>query len=61
MSTPNRPVTWRKASYSDQGNGCVELANTLDRLRDSKNPEGPVLSANLPALLALVRTGHFDS
>ena len=45
-------ITWRKSSYSDQGNGCVELANTLDRVRDSKNPHGPVLKADIPALVA---------
>jgi Domain of unknown function (DUF397) len=45
-------ITWRKSSYSDQGNGCVELANTLDRIRDSKNPHGPALKADVPALIA---------
>lgn len=52
MTTADRHPRWRKASYSAQGNGCVELANTLDRVRDSKNATGPVLKANLPALIA---------
>lgn len=40
------PTQWRKSSYSG-GNGgdCVELAHGGAALlvRDSKNPEGPVL------------------
>ena len=57
MTTPNRRVEWRKATYSDQGNGCVELASTLDRVRDSKNPNGPALAVNVPALVAHVKAG----
>jgi hypothetical protein len=49
-------ITWHKSSHSDQGNGCVELANTLDRIRDSKNPHGPVLKVDVPALIAHVTT-----
>lgn len=45
-------MTWRKSSRSDTGNGCVELANTRDRIRDSKNPTGPTLKADIPALIA---------
>jgi hypothetical protein len=41
--------TWRKSSRSNNGNdACVELACTTElgadrRIRDSKNPGGPVL------------------
>jgi hypothetical protein len=39
---------WRKASYSGNGGGsCVEVASNLPRLvavRDSKDPNGPVLT-----------------
>lgn len=38
--------TWRRSSHSNtQGNQCVEVAAFGDRiaLRDSKNPDGPVL------------------
>jgi hypothetical protein len=42
----NRAV-WRKSSYSGgNGGNCVELARNLPgvvAVRDSKNPEGPVL------------------
>jgi hypothetical protein len=35
---------WHKSSHSDDG-GCVEIANVdgLIGLRDSKDPDGPVL------------------
>ena len=39
-------VSWRKASRSAANGECVEVASTLGRIsvRDSKDPEGPVLS-----------------
>jgi hypothetical protein len=40
-------ATWRKSSRSgDNGGACVEVARNLPRIvavRDSKNPQGPVL------------------
>ncbi|HEX7658476.1 MAG TPA: DUF397 domain-containing protein [Pseudonocardiaceae bacterium] len=52
------PVVWRKSSHSAGDNGaCVELAGTLDRLRDSKNPTGPVLLADVPALVRGLKAG----
>jgi Domain of unknown function (DUF397) len=36
---------------------CVEVGNTLTAVRDSKNPGGPVLPGNVPALLATVKAG----
>ena len=37
---------WRKSSYSGNSGNCVEVAMTDDviGIRDSKNPDGPVLS-----------------
>ncbi|MFG2357785.1 DUF397 domain-containing protein [Streptomyces sp. NPDC048521] len=41
---------WRKSSYSsDQGGECVEVAETPTAtiaIRDSKNPEGPILTVD---------------
>jgi hypothetical protein len=52
---------WRKSSYSGQESSCVELAHTMDALRDSKNPTGPTLNCpTLTTFLTHVRTDHFD-
>jgi hypothetical protein len=56
-------AVWRKSSYSGGNNGnCVEVALTADEtgVRDSKNPAGPVVRADLHALLAAVKHGEFD-
>jgi hypothetical protein len=53
-------LTWRKSTYSggsDGGQNCVELA-AHGAVRDSKNPDGPVLSANITALVAAVKAGQ---
>jgi hypothetical protein len=52
-------LAWRKSTRSNSG-GCVEMAlsNQVVLLRDSKRPEGPVLSVSpgvWAALLARVR------
>ncbi|GAA4241539.1 hypothetical protein GCM10022254_70780 [Actinomadura meridiana] len=59
-------VAWRKSSYTSQEGGtCVELAN-LDLtvgVRDSTDPQGPVLQFNRPAVAQLVsriKTGELD-
>lgn len=51
--------TWRKSTYSgsaDDGD-CVELA-AHGAVRDSKNPDGPVLSVDITALVAAVKLGQ---
>ena len=61
MKENNRP--WRKASFSQaSGNSnCVELAPTLAAIRDSKNPDGPILiTGALPALVHQAKSGQFD-
>jgi hypothetical protein len=50
-------IRWRKSTRSNDQSLCVELAGT-GLVRDSKNPDGPVLRANLPGLLAAIRAGH---
>jgi Domain of unknown function (DUF397) len=57
MTFPTRH--WRKSSYSGGGNNaCVELVGTLDAVRDSKNPNGPILHAALRDLLTAVQEGR---
>jgi hypothetical protein len=51
MIKPEQHSTWRKSSYSASGGACVEVATTPSGVlvRDSKNPDGPVLPiANAP-------------
>lgn len=55
-----RDSRWRKSSRSDTGGSCVEVRNDLAAIRDSKNPTGPILPADLSALLITVRTGRLD-
>jgi hypothetical protein len=57
-------LPWRKATASSMGN-CVELApyDGMVALRDSKNPDGPVLLFTKPELVAWLdgaRKGEFD-
>lgn len=48
-------MNWRKSSHSG-GNGgqCVELKNTLDGVRDSKNP-GQALHVDVTRLIEHVQ------
>ncbi|GAB3449201.1 DUF397 domain-containing protein [Actinophytocola sediminis] len=55
----NHPV-WRKSSRSQNGANCVELCDTLDLVRDSKNVAGSALRGNVPDLLNAIRAGRFD-
>jgi hypothetical protein len=56
---PDQPLRWRKSRRSG-GNGgqCVEIAHTLGAVRDSKNSDGPILRAELGALLGAVKAGR---
>jgi hypothetical protein len=51
---------WRKSSYSGGNDECVEVASTLVAVRDSKNPAGPILRADLQGLLTAVKAGQLD-
>ena len=46
---------WRKSSYSDSGSECVEVHGHLDAIRDSKNPDGPMLMTSREAVAALIK------
>ncbi|TDC69720.1 DUF397 domain-containing protein [Actinomadura sp. GC306] len=51
---------WRKSSHSGpNGGNCIELAEAASAVvavRDSKDPDGPVLLLNRTALQAAVRS-----
>jgi hypothetical protein len=67
MGHPLDNVTWRKSSYSgSNGGNCVEVAalpgNVL-AVRDSKNPDGPVLTfsrAEWRTFTTTLKTGALD-
>lgn len=52
---------WRKSSRSQNGANCVELCRTLEHLRDSKNPAGPTLHGDMPALIKAIRRDRLVS
>jgi hypothetical protein len=49
-------IAWHKSSHSADNGHCVEVASTLGAVRDSKNPAGPMLHANLAALVTTVKS-----
>ena len=51
---------WRKAPQSVNSQNCVELRDSLDAVRDSKNAAGPILRGDVRALVRVVRSGHLD-
>lgn len=51
---------WFKSSYSDNGGTCVEVAANLAAhgvvpVRDSKDPDGPILTLTPDAFVGLVQ------
>ena len=53
-------MDWRKSSFSGTGGDCVQVRQDLAAIRDSKNPHGPTLAADLSGLLATVRAGTLN-
>lgn len=47
---------WRRSSFSGNQGDCVELASTLDAIRDSKNPTFGLRVAGVRELVAAVRS-----
>ncbi|MFD5553143.1 DUF397 domain-containing protein [Streptomyces sp. NPDC127068] len=61
MTKTNSPPLWVKSSYStDNGGACVEWAPSnapttgIVPVRDSKNPDGPMLNVSARAFTGLV-------
>lgn len=48
-------VAWKKSSFSSNGTDCVELSPDLAAVRDSKNPDGPVLGVDLRRLVSVIK------
>lgn len=56
----DKHTAWRKSTRSASQSNCVEVAATLDALRDRKNTGGPVLRVDLVTFLTQVKAGRFD-
>lgn len=59
-----RSLEWRKARRSMSNGACVEVASSAEGMavRDSKDPEGPVLyyaAATWDSFLGAARSGSF--
>jgi hypothetical protein len=52
-------LRFKKARASGGQSNCVEVAHTLCHVRDSKAAGGPVLEADVLALVAAVKEGAF--
>jgi hypothetical protein len=50
---------WRKSTRSGPESNCVEVRDSLDALRDSKNP-GPRVIGDVRALVTAIREGRID-
>jgi hypothetical protein len=64
-SDENARVTWRKSTRSNGSGNCVEIATIGDGIgvRDSKNPDGPVLRftrSEWAAFIGGAHDGEFD-
>jgi hypothetical protein len=59
-------LNWKKSIYSFSNGNCTEVRETEDghvQVRDSKNPDGPVLTftpVGWDTFLRGVRLGEFD-
>jgi hypothetical protein len=60
-------VTWKKSRRSNPSGNCVEMAKLPDgevAVRNSRDPDGPVLIYTAPEIAAFIeaaRSGDFDN
>ncbi|MFJ2898172.1 DUF397 domain-containing protein [Streptomyces sp. NPDC087218] len=68
--TSTESPRWFKSSYSNNGGDCIEVAANLAAslgvipVRDSKNPNGPVLNTSTTSFttfVASIKAGEFDA
>jgi Domain of unknown function (DUF397) len=60
-----RDLAWHKAQRSTNNGQCIEVASAVGKIaiRDSKDPDGPILvytPAEFSAFLEGARNGEFD-
>lgn len=56
----DEPTLWKKSSRSAGVNNCVELA-WAGAVRDSKNPNGPMLTVALGDMLDAVKADRLNT
>lgn len=49
-------TNWRKSTYSTYEPGCVDVRRDLRAIRDTKDPDGPVLAGDVRQLVKLTTT-----
>ncbi|GHH57749.1 DUF397 domain-containing protein [Lentzea cavernae] len=59
--TDGAPPRWRKSSRSASQSDCVEIAQTFDRIRDSKHKDAELMvgRAGWTSFLTAAKSGEF--